>query len=151
MKKTVPWKQTYLFGWNRLQVILALCFAMKWIYRFWKALPASCYSAIASRKSTHEKKLLTAWTLSYWSPWVLAYRMVQRPWEKPIIITDPQEMALWFSRAVCVWPIRRGSGITRIPYQRHHHLQYHGHGHEVQSALVTCRYETEVTSLLIVT
>lgn len=54
MKKTIQWKQTYLLayllGWNRLQIILVLCWNRTDVC-FWNALPATCFS----RKSTQEK------------------------------------------------------------------------------------------------
>lgn len=64
MKKTIQWKQTYLltylFGWNRLQIIL--CFSAQIIsvlfsrtdISFWNALPAAGFSAVSLRKSTQE-------------------------------------------------------------------------------------------------
>lgn len=57
MKKTIQWKQTYLltylFRWNRLQIILVLCSSAEQTC-FWSALPATCFSRVSSRISTRE-------------------------------------------------------------------------------------------------
>lgn len=86
MKKTTQWKQTYLltylFGWNRLQMILVLCFSAERIYACeMYLLPAACFSLSSSRLSTREGastnyRGMQPWTPSHWEACLLSSSMV---------------------------------------------------------------------------
>ena len=52
MKKTIQRKQTYLFGWNRLEIILVPVLFSGTDICICNALPATCFSPVSSRIST---------------------------------------------------------------------------------------------------
>lgn len=62
MKETIQWEQTYLLTylseWNRLQIILVLCFSAEWIYAFeTHCLPPA--SLLSSQENQPQKRETT--------------------------------------------------------------------------------------------